>query len=311
MNDLDYLEMLSYMRPQGSKYQNKFCNRYLMPVFGKPDAHGNYTLIVGNQPRVAFMSHHDTVHLTSGRQTVLIDGDFAVSPSTECLGADCTTGVYIMLSMIEAGVEGVYVVHAAEEVGCIGSRALVASNPAWLYHVDAAISLDRKGYSSVITHQMGMRTCSNDFANSLADILDLGMETDDTGSYTDSNEYVDVIPECTNISVGYFSQHTSKETQDLVFIETLVDALINADWSKLVIKRLAGEQEEKLYEDKWVDRYWRNEDLWKPFTDKQLDDYDMKEVVKKHPDMVASILQDHGYNATDLLDEILRLKGVR
>lgn len=309
MNDLDYLEMLSYMRPQGSKYQNKFCNRYLMPVFGKPDAHGNYTLIVGNQPRVAFMSHHDTVHLTSGRQTVLIDGDFAVSPSTECLGADCTTGVYIMLSMIEAGVEGVYVVHAAEEVGCIGSRAMVTSNPAWLDHVDAAISLDRKGYSSVITHQMGMRTCSDAFANSLADVLDLGMETDDTGSYTDSNEYADVIPECTNISVGYFSQHTSKETQDLVFIETLVDAMINADWSKLVIKRLAGEQEQKLYEDKWVDRYWRDEDLWKPFTNKQLDDYDMKEVVKNHADAIVTILQDHGYNASDLLDEILRLKG--
>ena len=311
MKDLDYIEMLSYMRPEGSKYQKKFCNRYLMPIFGRPDEFGNYTHIVGDSPRIAFMAHHDTVHAKSGRQAVTIDGDFAKSSSNECLGADCTTGIYIMISMIEAGVEGVYVVHAAEEIGCIGSRALVGSNPSWLHHVDAAISLDRKGYASIITHQMGMRTCSSEFASSLSNILDLGMKADDTGSYTDSNEYKDVIPECTNISVGYFNQHTSKESQDLVFVETLVDALINADWSKLAIKRTAGEQEQKVYEDKWVDRYWRPDDLWKPYTSKQLEEYDMLQLVKKYPDEIVNILMDHGYTASDLLDEIQRTTELR
>ena len=58
MTDRNYIDMLTYMRPEGSKYQRKFCNRYLMPVFGQPDKHGNYTHIVGDKPRVAFMAHH-------------------------------------------------------------------------------------------------------------------------------------------------------------------------------------------------------------------------------------------------------------
>ena len=91
-----------------------------------------------------------------------------------------------------------YVVHAAEESGCIGSGALVKSNPYWLTHIDAVISFDRYGDNSVITHQMGRRTASDDFARSFADALDLPQLVADTGgSYTDSNEYADKVPECT------------------------------------------------------------------------------------------------------------------
>ena len=53
--------------------------------------------------------------------------------TSSCLGADCTTGIWLIMNMIEAKViEGVYVIHAAEEVGCKGSRALVADDPEWL-----------------------------------------------------------------------------------------------------------------------------------------------------------------------------------
>ena len=106
----DYIDMLSYMRPEGTKAQRKFCNRFLRPVFGEPDDRGNYILRIGN-PTIAFMSHHDTVHKNGGRQNVVIDsGGFATTTTQNCLGADCTTGVYIMLRMIEAGIEGLYIV---------------------------------------------------------------------------------------------------------------------------------------------------------------------------------------------------------
>jgi hypothetical protein len=87
--------------------------------------------------------------------------------------------------------------------------------------------------------------------------------------------------------------------------------MISADWSQIVVKRVAGDIEEKLYEDKWVGRYWEPADLWKPFSAKQLDDYDMTELVKKYPDAIASILQDHGYTPSDLLDDIQRETGLR
>lgn len=311
----NFIDMLGYKRPEGSRYQKKFCRRFLEPVFGKPDAHGNYTLILGDNPRIAFMSHHDTVHRTDSRQVVQIMDDFVFSSGNDCLGADCTTGIYIMLRMIEENISGVYVVHAGEEIGCVGSSALIKDFPAWIGKVDAAISFDRKGYTSIITHQMGARTCSDAFADSLADILDLSMVKDTTGAYTDSNEYVDYVSECTNISVGYFDQHTKKESQDLVFLEYFIQALLEADWSQLVFKRAIGAVEysnydlgppkgrkvptHDYYDDPWNDKY---------LLDDEPECGDIKSVMKRYPDQVAQILQSYGYSADGLLDDCIDLK---
>ena len=157
-------------------------------------------------------------HKTEGLQKLVVANEVvSVADGTvsNCLGADCTTGIYIMLNMIEAGTEGVYVVHAAEEVGCKGSAAIVNDyiyngKFKWLEHIDAVISFDRYGDKSVITHQMGLRTASDDFAKSFADALDMPqLIGDDGGSYTDSNEYMTIVPECTNIlSLIHISEHT-------------------------------------------------------------------------------------------------------
>ena len=40
---------------------------------------------------------------------------------------------------------------------------------------------------------------------------------DEGGVYTDSAEFTDIIPECTNISVGYYKEHTVNETQDIQY----------------------------------------------------------------------------------------------
>lgn len=83
------LTMLEYKRPEGSRSQKKFCNRFLRPTFGLPDAHGNYTHIVGDKPKVAFMAHHDTVHKTDGKQKLTTIVDCVVNEDgKECLGAD-------------------------------------------------------------------------------------------------------------------------------------------------------------------------------------------------------------------------------
>jgi len=169
------IEMLRYKRPQGTQTQDEFCERFLEPHFGLPDRHGNYILSIGETPTLCFASHHDTVHRTEGLQQLVVTSNVVSVADTaisSCLGADCTTGVWLMLGMIEAGIEGVYVVHAAEEVGCVGSSALVKDNPYWLTGIDAVISFDRYGDTSVITHQMGKRTASSEFATSFADAVD-------------------------------------------------------------------------------------------------------------------------------------------
>lgn len=290
------VEMLRYKRPQGSATQMAFCQRYLEPIFGQPDAHGNYIHIIGDKPRLCFASHHDTVHKTFGMQNVVVTNGIvsvADTKSSNCLGADCTTGVWLMLGMIEAGIEGVYVVHAAEEVGCKGSSALVADKPYWLQDVDAVISFDRYGDNSVITHQMGMRTASDEFAKSFADALNMPqLEADPNGSYTDSNEYADVVSECTNISVGYYGQHGVNETQDIEFADDLLDALINADWSKLVFVR-------NPYVQEYLPRHNSKETTLRD--EKNVDD--LLQLVLEYPQAIAEMLDDYGYTPYSLMEE--------
>lgn len=295
----DLSTMLTYRRPTGSRHERKFNRRYIEPVFGRSDKHGNYTHIVGDKPNLAFMAHTDTVHRESGRQTIQITDGFLHLPKgskSNCLGADCTTGVWLILEMIEAQVPGVYVLHAAEEVGCRGSSALVADNPTWLKHVDAAISLDRKGTESVITHQMGGRTSSDAFAKSIARALDLEMKPDPNGSYTDSNEYADVISECTNISVGYYSQHTHMEQQDVGFAYDLRDALITADFTNLEFERKPGEID---YTSHYEDRFWGYPRM---IGKHQTDDDPLIKLISDYPEDVAHLLRSLNYSYMDVCD---------
>jgi len=304
------IEMLRYKRPQGTQTQDEFCERFLEPHFGLPDRHGNYILSIGETPTLCFASHHDTVHRTEGLQQLVVTSNVVSVADTaisSCLGADCTTGVWLMLGMIEAGIEGVYVVHAAEEVGCVGSSALVKDNPYWLTGIDAVISFDRYGDTSVITHQMGKRTASSEFATSFADAVDLPqLIADPNGSYTDSNEYADVVPECTNISVGYYGQHGVNETQDLEFADLLMYKLCAANWSKLVIAR-----DPSLYESQYEDdNYWSKN--WSRLYDEvsspdMSDDYDRESIIsliENNTCAVADMLIKMGMTADLLAEEV-------
>ena len=305
-----YTSMLKYKRKQGTDSQKDFCIKFLHPVFGKPDRDGNYIKTIGDKPNVCFAAHHDTVHNNDGMQKVqIIDGVVSLDPASNssCLGADCTTGIWLILEMIDAKVPGVYVIHSGEEIGCVGSKALVKRSPRWLGHIDAVISFDRKGDNEIITHQMGYRTASDDFANSLADALQLPLEPSDGGSYTDSNEYASIISECTNLAVGYRNQHTKNETQDLHFMYTLRDALVTADWSRLVFSRDPATVE-YAYDNSW--RYPLCGGLYPSFTTTEEElvaediGLDILGIVKENPVAVANLLIDLYGNQYDLIDDL-------
>lgn len=280
------IEMLRYMRPEGSVTQRLFCERFIQPLMGEPDKLGNYIKVIGSS-NISFMAHHDTVHHTGGIQKVYVKDDIAYVEDSNCLGADCTTGVWLILEMIKAKVPGVYVIHAAEEIGCKGSQYLVQEYDDWLHPVDIAISFDRFGKESIITHQCNIRTASDKFAEELNNLLDLDMMADTGGVYTDSNEYAEIVSECTNLSVGYYNQHTKQETQDLRFAMLLRDRLIKADWVSL-----GNYREPEVVEPLWEDSF------------RGYPQASMVDIIKEYPHEVAEILESYGIGVRELEEEI-------
>jgi hypothetical protein len=55
--------------------------------------------------------------------------------------------------------------------------------------------------------------------------------------YTDTAEFIEVIPECTNISVGYYSEHSDKESLDILHFQALADRVAKIDWDSLPTDR--------------------------------------------------------------------------
>jgi hypothetical protein len=68
---------------------------------------------------------------------------------------------------------------------------------------------------------------------------DLGMSytTSTRGVFTDTKVYAGVIPECFNLGVGYYQQHTNKETLDYAHAEALLNAVCTIDWKSLLTIR--------------------------------------------------------------------------
>lgn len=248
---LQLLEMLQYKRPAGSRSERKFINRFIRPLGVSQDACGNLIKTVGpDAPTVLWSSHTDTVHRHGGRQSLTVISDIVKAPASDCLGADCTTGVWLMVNMIERGIPGLYVFHRMEEVGGIGSSHIAKETPELLDGIKYAIAFDRYGTTSVITHQ-GHRCASDAFADSLISQLGRKWERDTGGTFTDTANYVDIIPECTNLSVGYYNQHRSSESQDLGFALELLETVCTLDVDALVAERIPGTRED----DRWA-RYY-------------------------------------------------------
>lgn len=319
--DIELLkEMLTWRRSQGSASHKGFCRKFIQPVMGLPDSAGNYMLVVGPaDPTICFMAHHDSVHYKDGRQSIVIEGDFIQLPAnskSNCLGADCATGVWLILHMIKCGVPGRYVIHADEEAGGTGAHYIVdTQQPNWLFSTQAAVSFDRFGTKSVITHQGCSRTCSDIFADALIQEFDsLGLEynKDTGGTFTDSSVYQKDIPECTNISVGYYSQHTTKESQSISHAINLAEAVINVNWTNLPIARNPAVVEYLSYTSKWksnkYDNSWLTDDddlsyggVWGSYRKREISK--IEDFLKNNTLAVAEYLHDCGYKYGELVEE--------
>lgn len=264
----ELLDMLTIRRRDKTQTEVDFCKEYMNgivkndgkfvkfntlkdPVTGEVLA---YYYKATNDP-VLWSSHVDSVHVGAGNVKVAFDPYMLVAyveDQKTPLGADDAAGMWLLFQMIRAGVGGTYIFHKAEEVGGIGSRGVAKHHSGFLSAYDYAIAFDRKANTSVITHQGGMRCCSEKFADSIISILNkqpnMAYVKDDGGVFTDTKNYINHIAECTNLSCGYTHEHTVNETLDVAFLVDLKNALVASfigGFSHLVKSRKAGEVESK------------------------------------------------------------------
>lgn len=258
MNDVrsTFLWLTSKTLPYGA---DSYYDKKLMDEYGfKYDDHKNLYKVIkngDNLPTTMFTSHLDTVvdsrfyrfckkyKLPLGRNKIVEhifskDNSIVKTNDKTTLGADDKAGVTIILQMIKHNKPGVYYLFKGEEVGRIGSSTLRKSlyENLDLKNVTKCISLDRRGYDSVITHMGYKRTCSDKFAlNVCLKLNEYGFwyRIDPEGASTDSLGFIDRFNECTNISVGYFKPHSNKEFQDLEFLEDLTNAFIHINWERM------------------------------------------------------------------------------
>jgi hypothetical protein len=211
------------------------------------DDHGNYYYEIG-KANTAFTCHLDTACKDQVIVNHKIEKNIISTDGKSILGADDKAGMTVLLYMIEKKIPGLYCFFIGEEVGCIGSGK--ASDDDYFKNYDRMVSFDRRGTKSVITHQSSKRCCSDEFATELSTRLNrfgMLMEPDNTGVYTDSAEFTQVVPECTNISVGYYKEHTNFEHQDIEHLIKLCIAVTRIDWETLPVKRDPSKVEYKPY----------------------------------------------------------------
>jgi hypothetical protein len=149
-----------------------------------------------------------------------------------------------LLYLISNNVPGHYYFFIGEEPilsgGLHGSSMLYHHLRGNLTGIKRAVAFDRREYNSIITRQSAQPCCSAEFALSLIKQFDeQGMEMipDPTGYYTDTASFMELIPECTNISVGVFGEHTKKEYVDIAYVEAIAKAAAKINWEMLPTHR--------------------------------------------------------------------------
>jgi hypothetical protein len=235
-----FLQLTKWTYPYGTE----FCLESYLPKGYKQDENENYYIVVGDNPTTMFACHLDTSCSRQEKVTHVQDQKYIRTNGKTILGADDKAGMTVILYMIENKVPGIYYFFVGEEVGCIGSGDL---SDQWkelemFNNIKKVVSFDRKGTTSVITHQLYGRCCSDAFAEELSKRMNeagegLSMKPDDTGIMTDSAKFVELVPECTNISVGYYKEHTVDEHQDIEFLQKLCKAVVRVDWETLPVER--------------------------------------------------------------------------
>ena len=175
--------------------------------------------------------HLDTIndHKSKALPKLNIKGDYislASDSPCNCLGGDDRCGVYIALSLIKHRIPYGFGFFYDEEIGGVGS-GIVSPLINNLDNITAFIGLDRRGCDELALYG---------YDNSeLIDLFESKGYFKATGSFTDASNLSSLSDKrlaCVNLSVGYYNEHTLKETinitamnRTLKVLKSMVDEL--------------------------------------------------------------------------------------
>lgn len=227
-------DITKFTVPSGA--EEDFARKYLPQM--ERDEKGNRFISIGKS-NTAFCAHLDDVSTEVVAVGQHFDGRFLRTDGKSILGADDKGGVALLLQMINARKPGKYLFFVQEETGHHGSMHFRNHSMDFLNGVNKIIAFDRKGYSSIVVRQ-GSITASAEFAEELRNGLcgeGLYFYPDDTGISSDTVSFMDAIPECINISTGYFKAHSPLEYCDTHFLSHMARAAISIDFDRFEARR--------------------------------------------------------------------------
>lgn len=229
--------------------------KYLPKGF-KRDEVGNYYYEIG-ESETLFTTHLDTYSKKFEEVNHVIDSDNPYIIRTDgktILGGDNKLGCSILIGMIKNNIPGVYYFFLGEEPiisgGLWGSEEIFRKNPEYFQKFKRTIAFDRRTYGSIVQRQLAETCASDEFVEAIAanfEKYDIQWdESSGCGYYTDTATFLDVIPECTNISAGGFNEHLKNEWVNLNYTYKVLNAALNTDWESLPTKRKI---EDKFFSD--------------------------------------------------------------
>lgn len=183
----------------------------------------NYLIAEGDIP-IALVAHLDTVHAVEPFQ-FFYDEKEMVMWSPQGLGADDRAGVILILSILSEGYRPHLIFTTGEEHGGIGANKLVKDYNEVPFNIDFMIELDRCGSEDAVFYD-----CMN---HSFIDYICSFGFTFEEGSFTD----ICILGRnwniaATNLSVGYYNEHTKAEYWGLFEADDTITKVINILRSK-------------------------------------------------------------------------------
>ncbi|WP_279062242.1 hypothetical protein [Campylobacter lanienae] len=230
----EFIKLLMINQSELSKYILNYLDRINAKEYyniKRIDKAGILVTPKGNRKYPLICAHLDTIndHKSKELPKLNIKGDYislASDSPCECLGGDDRCGVYIALSLIKDRTPYGFGFFYDEEIGGVGSgiASPLINN---LDGVTAFIGLDRKGCDELALYG---------YNNSeLVSLFESRGYFKARGSFTDASNlssFSDKGLACVNLSVGYYNEHTLKETinitamnRTLAVLKSMVDEL--------------------------------------------------------------------------------------